>query len=241
MTIAKGRFQKRQDETGKRLRINERIRISPIRLIDGENNQLGIMDTRRAMDLAREQGLDLVEVAPEAQPPVCRIMDYGKWKYQQKKKEQKAKSNTKSTETKEVRLRPSTEEHDLKIKTNKAEEFFKEGHKVQFTIMFKGRQMAHKNLGFELFDRIIQMFSKIAHVEMGARPQGRRMTMLLAPGVKVVKAGAAPRQAMTAAADIAAEKAQAAKVEGDSAAPEVETPAPQVDTPSEEAKESSAS
>lgn len=148
---------------------------------------MGIVDTRRAMEMATEQGLDLVEVAPEAKPPVCRIMDYGKWKYQQKKKEQRAKSNSKVTEIKEVRLRPSTEEHDLQIKTKKAEEFIKEGHKVQFTILFKGRQMAHKDIGFDLFNRIVEMFADKAHVEMAPRPQGRKMSMTLAPGVKVVK------------------------------------------------------
>lgn len=160
-------------------------------MIDNENNQLGIVDTRRALEMATEQGLDLVEVAPEAKPPVCRIMDYGKWKYQQKKKEQRAKSNSKTTEIKEVRLRPSTEEHDLQIKTKKAEEFIKEGHKVQFTILFKGRQMAHKDIGFDLFNRIVEMFADKAHVEMSPRPQGRKMSMTLAPGVKVAKKAAA--------------------------------------------------
>lgn len=112
-------------------------------------------------------------------------MDYGKWKYQQKKKEQKAKSHSKQSETKEVRLRPGTDDHDLLIKTNRAREFFADGHKVQFTILFKGRQMAHRDIGFRIFNDINAQFSDVAHVEMTPRVQGRRMTMLMAPGVKL--------------------------------------------------------
>lgn len=169
--------------------------MSPVRLIDDEDNQVGVIDTHEALRRAKEAGLDLVEVAPNSTPPVCRIMDYGKWKYQQKKKEQKAKSHSKQSELKEVRLRPGTDEHDLDIKTNKAREFFGEGHKVQFTILFKGRQMAHREIGFEVFDGIAAKFSDCAHVEMRPRIQGRRMTMLMAPGK--------PKQALPARPAIA--------------------------------------
>lgn len=162
--------------------MNERVRISPIRLIDQNNEQVGVIDTKQAQKQAREAGLDLVEVAPNSDPPVCRIMDYGKWKYAQKKKEQKAKAHAKQSELKEVRLRPSTDEHDLQIKTERARGFLKEGHKVQFTILFRGRQMAHRDIGFEQFEQIAEQFGDMARVEMQPRVQGRRMTMTLAPG-----------------------------------------------------------
>ena len=167
--------------------MNERIRISPIRLIDENNEQVGVIETLEAQKRARAAGLDLVEVAPNSSPPVCRIMDYGKWKYQQKKKEAKAKSHAKQTEIKEVRLRPGTGEHDVQIKTDKARGFFAEGHKVQFVILFRGRQMAHRDIGFRMFERIAEQFSDVAHVEMTPRVQGRRMMMLMAPGVKTKK------------------------------------------------------
>lgn len=182
--IARRRFIKREDDKGKSLRINERIRISPVRLIDENNEQVGIVDTDRALQMARTAGLDLVEVAPASRPPVCRIMDYGKWKYQQKKKEAKAKSNSKQSELKEVRLRPSTDDHDMSIKLQHARDFLAEGHKVQFTMMFKGRQMAHKDIGFREFTQISEQLADVAKVETTARSMGRRMTMIVAPLAK---------------------------------------------------------
>ena len=215
-TIGKGRFPARREETGKRLRINEQIRISPLRLIDDNNEQVGIIEREDAMRRAKEAGLDLVEVAPNTRPPVCRIMDYGKWKYQQKKKEQKAKSHSKASELKEIRLRPGTDDHDIDIKITKAREFLEEGHKVQFTILFKGRQMAHRELGFDLCKRIVDVNQDIAHVEMTPRLQGRRMTMTMAHGAKAkptgpiggaprpVRPAPPPRPAAAAAAQAAA-------------------------------------
>jgi translation initiation factor IF-3 len=145
---------------------------------------VGIVETSRAQQMAREAGLDLVEVAPGSRPPVCRIMDYGKWKYQQKKKEAKAKAHSKQSELKEVRLRPSTDEHDKQLKMDRARRFLDEGHKVQFTMMFRGRQMAHKDIGFRQFEEISQALSHIAKVEVPPRSMGRRMTMIIAPLAK---------------------------------------------------------
>jgi translation initiation factor IF-3 len=179
--IAKRRFIRRDQDKGKSLRINDRIRISPVRLIDENNEQVGVVDTDRAQQMARDAGLDLVEVAPNVRPPVCRIMDYGKWKYQQKKKEQKAKAHAKQSELKEVRLRPGTDEHDMEIKMNRARDFLDEGDKVQFTMMFRGRQMAHKDIGFRQFQEIAQSFADIAKIEVPPRSMGRRMTMIVAP------------------------------------------------------------
>ena len=145
---------------------------------------MGVVETDKAMAMAREAGLDLVEVAPNSRPPVCRIMDYGKWKYQQKKKEAKAKAHSKQSELKEVRMRPGTDDHDLKIKMDRARDFLEEGHKVQFTMMFRGRQMAHKDIGYRGFEDVARDLDEIAKIEVPPRSMGRRMTMILAPLAK---------------------------------------------------------
>jgi translation initiation factor IF-3 len=181
LAIARGRFQPQQREVGKQLRVNEQIRISPVRLIDQENEQIGVVDLDEARRRAREAGLDLVEVAPTSRPPVCRVMDYGKWKYQQKKKEQKARSHSKQSELKEVRLRPKIDSHDLAIKMDKAREFLDDGDKVQFTMLFRGREMAHQNIGMRQMQSIIENLGEQSKVESPPRMMGRRMTMVLAP------------------------------------------------------------
>ena len=157
------------------------IRVSPVRLIDQNDQQVGIVETPAAQTMAREAELDLVEVAPDADPPVCRIMDYGKWKYQQKKKEQKARSHSKTSELKEVWMRPKTDEHDMHIKSERAIAFLKEGHKVQFTMRFRGRENVHRNIGLRIFRQIEEQFAAFAKVEVPARVMGRRMTMILVP------------------------------------------------------------
>lgn len=183
-------------ETAKRLRVNEMIRISPIRLIDENNAQIGIVETDDARSRSRAVGLDLVEVAPNSQPPVCRIMDYGKWKYAQKKKEQKARSHAKQSDLKGVRLRPSIDDHDLQIKVNKARQFLGDGDKVQFTMLFRGRQMAHQNLGLRAMRGICDTLADLSKVEVEPRMMGRRMTMVLAPGKgkQIDKADVTPAQ-----------------------------------------------
>ncbi|MFG0248457.1 MAG: translation initiation factor IF-3 [Phycisphaeraceae bacterium JB051] len=180
--IASRSFRPRnQDSSSKRLRVNDYIRTPTVFLVDENNEKIGVVNTDVAKNRARDAGLDLVEVAPQAQPPVCRIMDYGKWKYQQSKKEQKAKSHSKASELKEVRLRPKIDPHDLEIKTNKATQFLQAGNKVQFTMLFRGREMAHQDLGMKTMQGIIELLSPISKVETPARMAGRRMTMILAP------------------------------------------------------------
>jgi translation initiation factor IF-3 len=154
-----------------------------IRLIDGENNQVGILNTSEALDRAREAGLDLVEVAPTSDPPVCRIMDYGKWLYEQKRKTREAhKKNVRHTATlKEIRLRPETDKRDLDIKLKHGREFLEKGHKVQFTMFFRGRQMLHRDFGYAVFDQITESLQDLAKVERSARMAGRRMSLLLVP------------------------------------------------------------
>jgi len=130
-----------------------------------------------------EAGLDLVEVAPTCDPPVCRIMDYGKWQYEQKRKQREAhKKSTRHTATlKEIRLRPETDKHDLGIKVNHARQFIEKGHKVQFSVFFRGRQMLHRDLGHKILDEIVQSLEDLAKVERPAMMTGRRMTLLVVP------------------------------------------------------------
>lgn len=163
------------------MRINDLIRISPVRLIDENDNPIGVVEVDEAKRLAKEAGLDLVEVAPKGDPPVCKIMDYGKWKYAQKKKEQKARSHTKQSELKGIRLRPKIDIHDLEIKMSKAREFLIDGDKVQFTMLFRGREMAHRNLGLDSMRRICNDLADVAKVESEPKMMGRRATMVLAP------------------------------------------------------------
>ncbi|MEO1236073.1 MAG: translation initiation factor IF-3 [Planctomycetota bacterium] len=164
--------------------MNDQIRVSPVRLIDEEDNQIGVVETHEAKDRARDAGLDLVEVSPTASPPVCKIMDYGKWKYQQRKKEQKARSHTKQSELKGMRLRPNIDDHDLKFKTDKARTFLEDGDKVQFVMLFRGRQMAHQNLARDTMNGIVDLLDDVSKVEQPPKMMGRRMTMLLTPDRK---------------------------------------------------------
>ncbi len=184
------RFRPQPKETGKRLRVNDQIRISPIRLIDEENGQVGVIELDDAKQRARGAGLDLVEVSPNSEPPVCRVMDYGKWKYAQRKKEQKAKSHSKQSELKGMRLRPKIDDHDLGIKVGKAQSFLEDGDKVQFTMLFRGREMAHRDLGLKRMRGVIDMLADISKVEAIPKMQGRRMTMVLVPDRKSGKSAA---------------------------------------------------
>jgi len=159
-------------------RCNDQIRLSPIRLIDHENNQIGVISTDEALARAREVGLDLVEVAPNERPPVCRIMDYGKFKYSQKKKQKQKHHEQK---LKEVRFHLKISDHDRDIKVNQAVSFLDKGDKVQFTMIFRGRERFHQELGKEIFDAIIDQLGNRVKVERPPRNEGRRMLMILAP------------------------------------------------------------
>lgn len=149
---------------------------------------VGIIPTAEAQRMAREAGLDLVEVAPNARPPVCKILDYGKWKYQQQKKEQKARSHSKAGQLKELKLKTvRIGDHDLQIKINHARDFLEEGNKVQFTLQFRGREMAHLDLGHKLFRTIKEQLYTCSKVERDAKMEGRRMTLVLQPDHKPAK------------------------------------------------------
>jgi translation initiation factor IF-3 len=166
--------------------INDRIRYPQVRVIDDENNQLGVMETRDAIDLARDRGFDLILVAAQAQPPVCRIMDYGKYKYEKSKREKVAHKKSAATELKMVRLHPRTSEHDRSILVRHAEKFLRDGHKVRVVCQFKGRENAYPQLGRDQLDNVAKLLAEISNVEGTINKQGREMAMMLSPkpGVK---------------------------------------------------------
>ena len=168
--------------------MNERIRAKEIRVIDEEGKQLGIMPPFEALKIARNQGLDLVEVAPTANPPVCRIINYGKYLYQLSKRQHEARKHQKSIGLKEVKMRPRTSTHDFETKRNKIVDFLQEGAKVKVTIMFRGREMAHRDLGFNMIERLIQDLGDAGQVEARPRLEGANLTAILAPK----KAGSKP-------------------------------------------------
>ena len=166
-----------QDE----LRVNERIRISPIRLIDEAGEQVGIVPTEEARRLATERGLDLGEVAPQARPPVCRLMDYGKYKYEQARKAREARKKQHTIQVKEVKLRPKIEEHDLEFKLRHARRFLAEGDKVKFTLTFRGREVTRPELGRRVLERVREELGADGNVEADISHEGRTLTMVLAP------------------------------------------------------------
>jgi translation initiation factor IF-3 len=181
--------------------VNERIRAKEIRVIDGEGKQLGIMPPFEALKIARGQGLDLVEVAPTANPPVCRIINYGKYLYQLNKRQHEAKKHQKSIELKEVKFRPRTSEHDFEVKRNHILKFLQEGSKVKATIMFRGREMAHKELGMRMMQRLIEDVSEVGQVESRPKLEGPNLTAVIAAKKTAGKGtSAAPRATATAGA-----------------------------------------
>jgi translation initiation factor IF-3 len=159
-------------------RVNRQIRIPEIRLIDEKGEQVGVVPTADAMKRADEVGLDLVEVSPTARPPVCRIMDFGKFKYAQRKKEKG--SHRTSSQLKELRVRPAIDPHDLEYRLDSGRRFLEQGHKVQVVCIFRGRQMAHPEHGYAVMKRVAETLGDICKVEVPAKLMGRRMTMLLA-------------------------------------------------------------
>jgi len=181
--------------------VNERIRAREIRVVDEEGGQLGIMPPFEALKLARERGVDLVEVSPTANPPVCRVMNYGKYLYQLNKRQHEARKHQKSIELKEVKFRPRTSEHDFAFKRDHVIEFLKEGSKVKATIMFRGREMAHRNLGWQMLERLVNEVGDVGQVEARPRQEGPNLTVIIAakkPSGKASKQAAQPKAAAPA-------------------------------------------
>ena len=152
-----------------------------MRVIEHDGGQAGIMPVKEARKLAEAKGLDLVEVAPQASPPVCRIMDYGKYRYEQRKRTKESRKKQKNMEIKEIKLRPKIEEHDYQVKLRQAQRFLKGGDKTKATVMFRGREMAHLDIGKKLLDRLAHDVTDVGTVEMAARMEGRSMGLILAP------------------------------------------------------------
>lgn len=165
----------------KDLRINEEIRVKEVRLMDINGEPLGIQPISEAMRLAQEAQVDLVEVAPTGKPPVCRIMDYGKYKYEQSKREKEARKKQKVISIKEMKFRPNIEDHDIEVKTKNVIRFLNDGDKVKITVMFRGREMAHPELGRQLLEKVAQQLTDIALVERHPKLEGKNMIMILSP------------------------------------------------------------
>lgn len=173
-------------------RINERIRVPQVRLIDEKGNQVGIVPTQEALQMARDRGLDLMEVSPTAQPPVCKITDYGKFKYEKKKKEHEAKKKQTVIKVKEVQLRPQTEEHDLDYKFKNVRQFLQDGDKAKITIMFRGREITYVDQGFKIMKQLAEMVKDLAVIEAHPKLEGKKLIMILAPAPGGKKPSAAP-------------------------------------------------
>jgi len=165
----------------RRINVNRRIRAKEVRLIDAEGNQVGVVPIREALETAESYGLDLVEVSPNVDPPVCRVMDYGRYKYQQNKKLQEAKKRQSGYQVKEIKIRPMTGEHDLQVKLRHIRRFLEHRDKVKVSLMFRGREMAYTELGAAVLERVAELTSDVANVEQAMRREGRRMFMVLAP------------------------------------------------------------
>ncbi len=161
--------------------MNDRIRANEIRLIGAEGENVGVVTPHRAMDMAEQAGLDLVEISPNANPPVCKIMDYGKFKYEQQKRESEARKKQKTIEVKEVKFRPGTDTHDYDVKMRNVFKFLEGGDKVKVTLRFRGREMAHQQLGRELLERVAEDVKDLGKIENMPKMEGRQMVMMIGP------------------------------------------------------------
>jgi len=174
--------------------VNERIRAREVRLIDENGEMIGVMPPMRALDIARERNLDLVEISPNAIPPVCKLMDYGRYKYEQAKKENEARKHQKTITLKDIRIRPRTDEHDIDVKTRKIQEFLAEGDKVRVSVQFRGAELRHPEIGRRLLDEIAEVLKGSAIIERPPIMEGKMMSMIVsrAPGWEPPKKQAAP-------------------------------------------------
>jgi translation initiation factor IF-3 len=189
--------------------VNERIRVREVRVIGSDSEQLGVMTPEDALARAEEAGLDLVEVAPGSRPPVCRIMDYGRYKYEQKKKANKSKGHAASL--KEVKLRPRTDQHDLDFKLKNARRFLMDGDKVKVTVMYRGREMVHREIGRKQLDLVVELLGPIAAVENPPRMEGRFLSMILVPNREAIEAERKAEAAKAKEEDTGGEAVEAAK------------------------------
>ena len=187
------------------MRINDEIRIREVRVTDVNGESLGVMLTRDALHLAEEKHLDLVEVAPKARPPVCRIMDFGKYRYEQQKREKEVRKKQKIITIKEVKLRPNIEQHDFEVKLKNAQRFIEEGNKVKVTIMFRGRELSHPELGGEVLDKLAKVLEEVVTVERAAKLEGKNMTMILSPKAQKAQKTQKTKKPTTKGGDLSAQ------------------------------------
>lgn len=159
--------------------MNEQIRAKEVRVVDADGEMLGVMPTSRAIELADEAGLDLVEVSPNAEPPVCKILDFGKYKYEQQKKANEARKKQKTVDVKEVKIRPGIEDHDYQVKMRAARKFLENGDKVKVTMRFRGREMAHQDIGMDLLKRMVEELADVSKVDQHPKMEGRQAIMVL--------------------------------------------------------------
>ena len=181
MALGHSRFDPRQQQRGYQIRVNHRIRVPEVLVIGADGSKLGVLQTHEALRMAQEQGLDLVEINPKADPPVCKILDFGKYKYQTQKKAAEARKHQKIVEIKEIKMRPSIDDHDYDVKMRAIRRFFEEGDKVKVTLRFRGRELAHQELGWQVLQRVKADTEPISKVESEPRMEGRQMVMVLAP------------------------------------------------------------
>jgi translation initiation factor IF-3 len=185
--MGRSRFDPRMQQRGPQIRINHRIRVPEVRVVGADGGMLGVMSTEDARRLAQEQGLDLVEVNPKAEPPVCKLLDFGKYKYEEKKKAREAKRKQTSVDIKEIKLRPKTDQHDFAFKVRAARRFLESGNKVKFTVRFRGREITHPEKAQDQLDHAVRDLEDISNVEVRPMMEGRAMTLLIAPKPAVMQ------------------------------------------------------
>ena len=185
--MAMGRRFRRAEPRGPQIRVNRRIRVPEVRVVAADGSNLGVLPTDEALRQAASQGLDLVEVNPKANPPVCKILDFGKYKYEEKKKQREAKRRQTVMEVKEIKLRPKTDDHDLNVKVRAARRFIESGNKVKVTCRFRGREITHPERARMQLDFMVSQLEDLAHVEQQAAMEGRTMAMTLGPRPQVMQ------------------------------------------------------
>ena len=196
MALGHPRFDPRAQQRGYPIRVNHRIRVPEVRVIGADGGMLGVLQTHEALRMAQEQGLDLVEVNPKAEPPVCKILDFGKYKYEEKKKQAQARRNQAVVDIKEIKLRPKTDDHDINFKIKAARRFLEAGHKVKFTVRFRGREITHPEKAHEQIDIIVKGLEDIANVETRPMMEARAMSLIIAPKPAVMQKVAQQRAAL---------------------------------------------
>ncbi len=193
MATGRPRFDPRQNQRGPQIRINHRIRVPEVRVIGSNGEMVGVLPTNEALALAAREGLDLVEVNPKAVPPVCKVLDFGKYKYEQAKQAREQRRKQTIIDIKEIKLRPKTDDHDFDFKSRAARRFVEAGNKVKFTVRFRGREVTHPEKAKEHLTRLTQLLDDISHIEVHPVMEGKAMTLILAPRPQVLQRVAAAK------------------------------------------------